>query len=483
MKKFNSSIHKIGLSKCNTNNLQYFSQILVSNKSYLSDKLPDINQILSILIEPEIIHTSISNTIQSISNEGQYLSGKKLIITMKLKQKILYSSNDEFQSVHVIETDFLNNGFIVIPNKINGTDPTYLLNLEMLKVKVHIEDIILHSLDCRTILKDIYIFLEAIIIPTFQLCYILHDNNNYSNIFMCFDDGSRCLKKTFNNYKKIKPLWSPAGKQIAFLCINETGYMLYTLDTKGSTPKQLTSNLTFDCINSFSWLNDNKIVFCATINNCSDIFCIDIVNLETRQLTHTKSPVSSFNPKCSSDGKSIAFLTSNSTFNKLCIINSLGLDFKEIPSTGSIKNFAWSSCGNYIAYVNNGTSNYDELSLLNLNSLKQNKIIENSIFHSIRNINYSSTNKFVCFIGVTCDKEDIYLYDLNKNKLINLTRNFENIKIKDLVLHTNEDRIYYSSNALGYFNIYVLFLDTLNKIQITNETASNIELSYRSRIV
>jgi hypothetical protein len=62
--------------------LKFFSQFTTSEIISLNNSLPDIAEIVSIIVEPEIISCKIINTMKGYSCEGQKLTGKKIAIEL-----------------------------------------------------------------------------------------------------------------------------------------------------------------------------------------------------------------------------------------------------------------------------------------------------------------------------------------------------------------------------------------------------------------
>ena len=69
--------------------VKYFSQINISRKIILEDTLPDIKQIISSIIDYEVVSIKIIETTNGISCEGKYSSGQKALVELKFKEKII----------------------------------------------------------------------------------------------------------------------------------------------------------------------------------------------------------------------------------------------------------------------------------------------------------------------------------------------------------------------------------------------------------
>ena len=85
---YNHLIKKIGINPCSKEKSKYFSLKSFEEVITLSEDMPDIKEIVSVMIEPEIISQRVIDSIKGMSAEGKYLSGKKIVVHVKLKQKI-----------------------------------------------------------------------------------------------------------------------------------------------------------------------------------------------------------------------------------------------------------------------------------------------------------------------------------------------------------------------------------------------------------
>ncbi len=120
--------------------------------------------------------------------EGTCLTGRKLVVEGKLIQKIVYTANVREQSVHSAHYEIPFSAFIVPYAKIEGTpqdyivvdptDPTATLTITAYRnedfeidlcedfcVDAYIEDIFITPLDCRTMFKNVTLFLRAKPVP------------------------------------------------------------------------------------------------------------------------------------------------------------------------------------------------------------------------------------------------------------------------------------------------------------------------------
>lgn len=476
-------------STISPSSLNFFSQFTTSEIINLSNNLPDIDQIVSIIVEPQIISCKIINTMKGYSCEGQKLTGKKVAIELVLNEKILYAANMPEQSLHIIENKFYQSAYIVIPHEIEGTDVEALYYNKKFKPFINIESVSGRKLNNRCIHKNINLFVYMKYIPTYELCYTIHNNCSYSNIYAAYEDGSNNYKLTFNNSTKIiKPQWSPCGNFIAFLQNDGDNYMLYIVNIRSRLIKKINVTDNIKYITSFSWAPDSrKIIFSALaiINstNVKELFYVDINTFDCKQLTDGKGITKSYKPMCSPDGKNIAFLHSSNERVYLCVKDFHGMNFNQLTFLGDVKDFDWSQKSNYIIYLCSTNTGSYNICTINLDTLKSEDLFTCKYIGMKKKIRFSPDNKFIAYIGSNYTTEDIFIYDMQNKTTTNLTNNDYNTKISDFVWKIDSTKIYFSENTYGYYNICSISLNNKIKHKLNTNIASDIELSYRNKVI
>lgn len=151
----------------NLTDLKYFTEIAIPETIKIPKAKPDIEQLVSVIVDAEVISVRLINTAVGISNELQNLSGRKLIIELKLRQKIKYVADEPTQSVHAAHFEqVISSIFIVVPTAIDLGDPPITYPIETLfkqgklVVTPYIEDIYAELRDNRTIFKNIIVLVN-----------------------------------------------------------------------------------------------------------------------------------------------------------------------------------------------------------------------------------------------------------------------------------------------------------------------------------
>ncbi|WP_053956591.1 hypothetical protein [Inediibacterium massiliense] len=155
----------VGVSQCFPDKPICFKQLSISEILTIPDQKPDIEHIISAVIQPNIVSTRIVNTSIGYSYEGQNITGKKLIIELELIEKIKYVANEPVQSIHAAHYEKKYKSiFIVIPSKIHNIKVETLLENKKIVVTPYIEDIYTKKIDERTIYKGITMLIDVVII-------------------------------------------------------------------------------------------------------------------------------------------------------------------------------------------------------------------------------------------------------------------------------------------------------------------------------
>lgn len=463
---------------------RYFSQFCCEETMIVPCQKPDIEQIVSIIVDPEVISVKFINTMKGTSVEGQHLSGKKAVIEIKFKQKALYVADCPDQSIHGTENVFYKSAYIVLPSLIEGTDPELLYKNNMLKIKLTIEDIYSAILDKRRIFKNICVLAEFQLAPTFELCYSSYHNCTKSELFICHDNGDFNTQITKSKYSKnIKPCWSPNGGQIAYLSGTQEGYTLFGFNIKNGSHNMLIPHGTFENISSFSWLkNSQQIIFSAVKNESKDLYLLSIASNKYQRFTQGAGLIKSYYPKVSPDGCHVAYLRSSSCNADLWYSDIQGKNPHRISSTGAVRDYDWLSDSDGFVYIDNKNECCCEIYMIRLKDHHPTCIVKNDSMYGFKSLAVSPDGCCIAFIGTNKCGDDIYVYDVIKEKLHNITNHHNSIKINSIVWKIDSSKIYYDAKEFMHYDICCVDVSTQYKERITNTDSSYMQLSYRPRI-
>lgn len=157
-------VKTVGVAKELPQNPKYFTEISIPEVVKIPVQKPDIEQLVQVIVEAEIMSKRIIDTPCVKSFEGQMLSGKKLILELKLRQKIVYVANELSQPVHAAHyEEVLKSVFIIVPKFVDGKAIDILLKAGKVRVTPYIEDIYAEQKDKRTVFKNITLLIDVTI--------------------------------------------------------------------------------------------------------------------------------------------------------------------------------------------------------------------------------------------------------------------------------------------------------------------------------
>lgn len=140
----------------------FFTEITIPETLEIPCEKPDMEELMSVMADTEVISTRIINTPIAVSCEGQVLLGHKLIIELKLRQKVKYIAANQEQSIHAVHFEKLVSSiFVVLPPGVGDACMEDLFKEHKLKITPYIEDIHAKKLDKRRIFKNITLLIDV----------------------------------------------------------------------------------------------------------------------------------------------------------------------------------------------------------------------------------------------------------------------------------------------------------------------------------
>ncbi|MEG0133839.1 MAG: hypothetical protein RR782_06910 [Clostridium sp.] len=141
--------------------MEYFKTDILEEIICIPNQKPDMEKILDILVSSDVISYKIVETDTAISNEGQNLTGIKLVVKLRIKEKVTYVANRVEQPVHAAHYENIKNVFVILPKKIDNEDTCKLVKTGRLKVDCYIEAVEARQIDCRCIHKCISLLVNV----------------------------------------------------------------------------------------------------------------------------------------------------------------------------------------------------------------------------------------------------------------------------------------------------------------------------------
>lgn len=136
-----SPIDYIGTCDDFPENISYFKEELITNTFKIKSDLKEIQKIISVSVDYEILTLKLLNTQIRTSNEGQKLSGKKLLVEIKFTYKIKYLSDLKEKYLYLLKSSLTKVFYIVLPREYENFKIEEIIRKKALGVKVYIEDI------------------------------------------------------------------------------------------------------------------------------------------------------------------------------------------------------------------------------------------------------------------------------------------------------------------------------------------------------
>lgn len=163
-----SSVQGIGVTPFEElpENPIYFTEVAIPETVVIPDAKPDIEDLVSLAIDAEVLSERLIKTAVGTSNEGQNLEGYKLIVEVKLRQKLKYVADEETQSVHAAHFEkVVSSVFVVLPAEVDIDGTIFpieqLFQQKRLAVTPYVEDIYAIQRDARTVFKNITVLLNV----------------------------------------------------------------------------------------------------------------------------------------------------------------------------------------------------------------------------------------------------------------------------------------------------------------------------------
>jgi Tol biopolymer transport system component len=245
------------------------------------------------------------------------------------------------------------------------------------------------------------------------------------------------VQLTFADYGQYSPSWSPDGKSIAFASADGITTTLYRMNADGSDISLLIRDPVID--SSPNWSPDgSQIVFVSgrdeaapwtcKIDCGSEIYMMKYDGTEIRRITN--SPGFDESPKWSPDGKRILFSSNREGNYNIYTMNTDGTEIKQLTDyLGFDGSPDWSPDGQQIVFV----SDREGRNKLFTMDIREKTI--NNLTNTVgdeRDPDWSSDGRKIIY---TSSKDD-----------------------------PNPDSCQYKCN----YEIYILYLDTMKEIRITN---------------
>ena len=134
-------VEYIGVSQNLPNEISFFKEELVTTTFKLKEELKDVLKIISVSVDVEIKSMKLINTDVRTSNEGQRLSGKKLLVETNFKFRIKYLSDSKEKYLYLLKSSMSKVIYVVLPREYENYKIEDIARKKAIGVKIYIEDI------------------------------------------------------------------------------------------------------------------------------------------------------------------------------------------------------------------------------------------------------------------------------------------------------------------------------------------------------
>ncbi|MEF9934297.1 MAG: hypothetical protein RR539_05475 [Clostridium sp.] len=142
-------------------NVKYFKEEIINEILTIPDQKPDMERVLKALVSVNVESIKLIETEKGISNEGQNLTGYKLIVKLRIKEKLTYVADRCTQPVHAAHYENVKSLFVILPETIDGERTCDLIKRNKLNVVPYVECVEARMLDERHVHKCVMLFVNV----------------------------------------------------------------------------------------------------------------------------------------------------------------------------------------------------------------------------------------------------------------------------------------------------------------------------------
>lgn len=141
----------------------YFKEEAINDILMLSEEMLDISRIVDMIVEPTIVDMRLIETTEGVSHEGQIATGYKIMVSLKLREKLLYIGEQPSQPIQGVHFEIPHSFSISVPKEVETQPICNLLERGALRVDTYIEKVYTRKLDCRAVQCCLLIFLNLVV--------------------------------------------------------------------------------------------------------------------------------------------------------------------------------------------------------------------------------------------------------------------------------------------------------------------------------
>ena len=276
------------------------------------------------------------------------------------------------------------------------------------------------------------------------------------------------------NQDSVTQTYSVAGNQppgdhgrIAFHTNRDGNYEVYTMDSDGSNPINLTNNPAVDEYAAVS-PDGTKMVFDTNRNGNFEIYEMSLDGSNPTRLTN--NPANDFSAAYSPEGTKIAFETTRDGNYEIYTMNSDGSNPINLTNNPAREtNVLYSPVGTKLAFSTN-RDGFPEVYTMNLDGSNPTNLTNTPCCSEV-NIAYSPEGTKIAFSTNRNGNFEVYVMNSDGSNPTNLTRN----SAADVHPAFSRDgkQIAFSTNRDGNYEVYTMDLDGSNPTRLTNSPSDD----------
>lgn len=140
-------VELINDANCMMKKSDSFKQTTIDIKLCVPEEKPDVEQVVKVSIKSKVEKYNVVKTPIGISEEGQEITGYKLLVMGEFIVKVVYVANVESQSMHSYH--------IIVPFCEYVVMPKDFSPLSIIAPEIYVEDLYVRLLDCRCLFGNI----------------------------------------------------------------------------------------------------------------------------------------------------------------------------------------------------------------------------------------------------------------------------------------------------------------------------------------
>lgn len=141
--------------------IKYFKEEGICSILCVPENKPNIESICDIFVNAKVHDIKFITTDIGVSNEGQIITGNKLVVELLLEQKLTYVADEPTQSIFAVHYDILKSLFIVLPEYIDCKKVYDLFKSSRFTITPYIEHTDSRLLSQRSVLTCILLLLDV----------------------------------------------------------------------------------------------------------------------------------------------------------------------------------------------------------------------------------------------------------------------------------------------------------------------------------